>query len=371
VTGPAYGYTHRARVLRAGGAAETYVVEIPTLAPGCAAGPFASTVRDLEPGDRVLLMQVGLTGGDLVIMGRLPERDPDVTLPINISDVTGLQAALDNRATDAELDAAEARLDAVETVNATQDTQLATADTRLDAVEATNSDQDTELAGLTSTTTSLDTRLDTAETTVSGHTTELSSHTNELATLQDFMRGIPAFDADIYGDLISPIGRYEATNFMTLTADTVYIVKLRARTAMTVGRIRWALGNTATGAGTMSGAAYTASSSAGPYTLLKNTNTVNATAIGIYSQAWSDASSPTITRGTWVLLAVRCSTGYTQTPRLSTQQNAVPAPAILHPSAGVINIGFKGSLTSFPATISPNDGTWSSLNLNFWAALAT
>jgi hypothetical protein len=66
MTAPAYGYAHRGRVLRAGDAEGHYVVSIPALAPGCASGPFPSTVRDLQAGDSVLLMQIGLSKGDLV-----------------------------------------------------------------------------------------------------------------------------------------------------------------------------------------------------------------------------------------------------------------------------------------------------------------
>lgn len=160
MTDPTYGFAHRARVLREGVAAGTYVIEVPALAPDCASGPFPSTVRDLIPGDSVLVLQMGTTRGDLIIVGRLPERAPDVVLPIGISDVTGLAAALDDRATDAELTALAAAIDARDDG---QDATLTSHGTRLTAAEGVNTTQDGRLTAIEGVNTTQNTRLTTAE----------------------------------------------------------------------------------------------------------------------------------------------------------------------------------------------------------------
>jgi hypothetical protein len=177
MTEPTYGFAHRARVLRAGEVDGTYLVELPALAPGLASGPFPSTVRDLAPGDAVLVLQMGLTRGDLVIVGRLPERAPDVTLPIGISDVTGLAAALDAAATDTDLAALAATID---TRDDGQDATLTSHGTRLTTVEGrattlegrattiegVNTTQDGRLTAVEGVNTTQNTRLTTAETNI-------------------------------------------------------------------------------------------------------------------------------------------------------------------------------------------------------------
>jgi hypothetical protein len=102
MTAPTYGTLHRGRVIAAGETTNSYLVEVPAIAPDRAFGPVPSTVAALASGDRILLAQVGTTQGDLVIIGKVPPVAV-VTLPIGITDVTGLSAALDDRATDAEL----------------------------------------------------------------------------------------------------------------------------------------------------------------------------------------------------------------------------------------------------------------------------
>lgn len=97
------GYAHRGQVLRLGPVADTYYVEIPALAPDRAYGPVPSTVPGLAEGDRVLLQQIGMTRGDVVITGKMPPTPFDSILPIEISDVTGLSAALADKADDSEI----------------------------------------------------------------------------------------------------------------------------------------------------------------------------------------------------------------------------------------------------------------------------
>jgi hypothetical protein len=67
-----YGYSHRARVLKAGALPNTWMVSIPAVAPGSLSGPMPSLAPDITVGDLVLVNQVGTTRGDLVIVGKIP-----------------------------------------------------------------------------------------------------------------------------------------------------------------------------------------------------------------------------------------------------------------------------------------------------------
>lgn len=374
--GQVYGYAHRGTITGPSELDGYWMVRVTAINPVRPIGPYPSTVPDHTVGDRVLLTQIGTSRDDLVITGKLPPTPWESHLPIGIDDVTGLQGALNDRATDAELAAlassTDSRLDTLEASDTAQGGRLTaveslntTQDGRLTAVEGVNTTQNTRLTAVEGVNTTQDGRL----TAVEGVNT---AQDTELGLLQTYMNA--AYDWDIYGDLIAPITRREASNILTTTSSSVYIVKLRTHTAITAGRIRWLLGGAvATGPGTMTGGVYTASAAAGPYTLAKSTTAQAALANGLYNIAWSDASSLAIARGTWVLLALHVSSGYTANPKLATQHNAPSTLATslgLHPNPPVVNIGIKSGLSALPASISPHDGTWTALNLNFWAALA-
>lgn len=360
-----YGYAHRGSITGESELDGYWFVRCSAINPARPVGPYAATVPGLTVGDRVLLTQIGTTRDDLVITGKLPPDPLDSILPIDIGDVTGLQTALDDKAAAADLTALQGDLASFQAstslnfgaVTGKNDEQ----DGRLTAVETDNGDQWDQMAAFSGSLAALDGRLDTVEPTV-------SSHTTELAALQTWMN--QAYDWDNYGDLLSPLHRREATNFMTLAVGSAYFTKMRAHTDVSVGRIRYALNNTGAGPGSITGGLYTASTSGGPFNLIKSTVATAATAINLYSVAWSDASTVAIPRGTWVMAALFCATGYTQSPRLATQQNAAGATQLLHPNPAAVVVGSKSGLAGLPATISPNDGTWTPLNLNFWAALA-
>jgi len=360
MTAPAYGYAHRGRVLRAGSAEGHYVVHIPALAPGCASGPFQSTVRDLQPGDNVLLTQVGLTSGDLVITGRLPERPPDFTLPIAISDVSGLQAALDDRATDAELAAVNTALTAsILTEHNTNVTQ----DGRLTAVEGVNTTQNTRLDGIDTLNTTQNTRLTAVEgvnTTQDASITSLNTSVTDLLAWEVYQ----AHDRDVYGDALSSFPRMFATNSRTLVNQAAYIFRTRVRKPASLTQIRMAVVTTAGIGGSTTGAVYkslSATGANGPYSLMNSgTNALSATG----RQNFTVASSSFV-RGDWLLILLLLNNGYTTLPKMATAQNNVADASILNPTSAGVVFGTKVGVTSVPATISPNDGTWTA-ELNPW-----
>jgi hypothetical protein len=364
VTAPAYGYAHRGRVLRAGSAEGHYVVHIPALAPGCASGPFQSTIRDLEPGDNVLLTQVGLTVGDLVITGRLPERPPDFTLPINISDVAGLQTALDNRATDAELAAVDSTLTASilteHNTNVTQDGRLTSLETRATTIEGVNTTQDG--------------RLTTAEGTIASHTTTLTSntstlatHTSELTALETWSRFSQSHDFDVYGDILSTFPRILTSNIRQLVNQALFIWRSRVRVAATLTTIRVICTTVGAGVGgSCTGALFRSSSTSnGPYTLVgSGTNTLTATG----RQNFTFTGVPVVA-GDYLLVAFLSNNSYTTAPRIAALQNAAQVAAALQNSTNTV-WGTKLSVASMPSSITSDDGSWTADNAPWWLALA-
>lgn len=358
MTSPTYGYLHRGRVLRPGEAEGHYVVHIPALAPGCASGPFQSTVRDLQTGDNVLLAQVGLTGGDLVVVGRLPERGPDVTLPIAISDVTGLQTALDNRATDAELAAAVSTLNASITTehntNVTQDGRLTSVEGRMTTNEALDVTQNGRL-------TTAEGNITTNTGTIGGHTSTLATHTSQISALQTYAQVFQSHEFDIYGDLWSPFPRMWTSNFRTLANNTGYFWLTRARVAATSTRVR-VIVTTAGTVGNCTG------------TLLKSS-----TLAGTYAQAGSGTNNLQVTgpreftftgvniaQGDYVMMFF-VGGGYSVAPRIAALANAVQNNAALNP---IPIWGTKGGLAAAPTTIAPTDGTWTGDTAPWWVAAA-
>lgn len=163
-----YGYLHTARVVGPDAPSSGWFVESVALAQGRKWGPVPSCVAGLQAGDRVILAATGTSRDNLVIVGALDPRYPD------IGDIPGLQAALDLKANAADLTAFQAataanlltitnknteqdgRLTAVEGVNTTQNS-------RLTAVEGVNTTQDGRLTAVEGVNTTQNTRLTTAE----------------------------------------------------------------------------------------------------------------------------------------------------------------------------------------------------------------
>jgi hypothetical protein len=363
VTAPAYGYAHRGRVLRAGDAEGHYVVSIPALAPGCASGPFPSTVRDLQTGDAVLLTQIGLSMGDLVITGRLPERAPDITLPIDISDVSGLQTALDNRATDAELAAVNSTLTASilteHNTNATQDGRLTSLEGRATSIEGVNTTQNT--------------RLTTAESNITTNTANIATNTTNITTehntnvtqdgrltaLESWSREHQNQEFDSFGDIFTPFPRIWGSNVRTITNNLGYYWLTRSHIAATCTRVR-VIVKTAGTVGNCTGLLLKASTLTGTYSQIGSaTNNLQTTGVRDFT-----FTGVNIVAGDY-LMAFLVGGGYTVAPQITALQNAVQVAASLSPVWGT-----KSGLAAPPSTISPLDGTWTTDSAPWWIAIA-
>lgn len=363
MSAPAYGYAHRARVMRLGEAEETYLVEVPDLAPGILSGPFTSAVRDLQPGDQVLVLQIGITGGDMAIVGRLPERPAPFTLPIEISDVDGLAEALDGRATDAELTA----LTGVVAANGAAITTLQGADTtqngRLTALEATDLAYDGRLDSLEAADIALDGRLDTAEANIVTHTSAIAANGTSITTLSTWEH-YQQSDFDIYGDVLSSFPRALVGNQATTPTGRILWWRTRLRRDATLSKIRVGYQSPGVG-GTTTAAIFRSNTPTGAYT--RQASVASAPVAGIKEYSFTPAL---FTRGEYVLVALLL-TGQSTSLALAVQAGAVPAAAvtILNPASNNFVWG-QVTATTMPTTIDPGDGTWGNTTITWWSAVA-
>lgn len=374
MTGPGqvYGYTHRGTITGPSELAGYWMVRVTAINPARPVGPYPSTVPEHAVGDRVLLTQIGTSRDDLVITGTLPPTPWESHLPIGIDDVTGLQTALDDRATDTELAAlassTDGRLDTLESADATQDG-------RLDSIEGVNTAQDgrlTTVEGRATTIEGVNTTQDGRLTAVEGVNTAqdaalvtLNTSLTDLSTWEQYQ----AHERDVYGDIISSHLRGLATNSRSLVNQAAYIFRSRVTKPRAFTQVRLTIATTAGVGGTTTAAVYKSLSATGvngPYTLM-NSGTNTLTALGA---ANFTVASSSFARGDYILLLILLNNGYSTVPRMATMQSNVAHTSILNPTGVGVVFGTKVPVTSVPATISPNDGTWTAETNPWWIAAA-
>lgn len=367
-----YGAAHRGTVRRASELDGYWFVRCTAINPLGEIGPYASTVAELAVDDRVLLTQIGTTRDDLVITGKLPAVPWDANLPIGIDDVTGLQTALDDRATDAELDALASSTDGrLDTLEAT-DTAY---DGRLDALEAADvgldSRLDTAEAGLIT----LDGRTDVIEalnTTqdglIAGNTSAIAANATAVALLNLWALRYQDHERDIYGDLVDfGVPRWQFDNVRSASGGVGLVTRTRVRRDVTINLVR--VCTTAAGvggSGLTTAAIYTASQAVGvAYTLVASGTLALTGAVGRRNITVTPAAA--LTAGQYVLVLLT-SNGYSTAPQHAGSSIAANQ-ALLNPS-GTIVWASKAGVTSAPATINPQDGTWTEQAAPWWVALS-
>ncbi|HET9144148.1 hypothetical protein [Actinophytocola sp.] len=353
-----YGYLHIGRVINQDPTSGGYYLESVALARDRKFGPCPSCVPGLLAGDRVVLAATGTSRDNLVILGALDPRYPD------ISDIPGLTAALAAKADQTALDAAVANITTEHNTNVTQNT-------RLDGIDTLNTTQNTRLTAVEGVNTTQDTRLTTAEgnissntTTISSHTSTLATHTSQISTIQQYTQVFrDAHEFDIYGDIISPFPRTLTTNTRTLGAQVAYIWRTRMRLGVGFGRIRVIVQTAGTGAGSCTASLLTSSTAAGPYTVAgSGTNTLTAT--GVQDFTFTTAS---VSAGTYVILLLWVNNSYTTTPKIVTMQSNVQVTGGLNPT---IVFGTKTGQASAPTSVTITDGTWTAEPNPWWIAAA-
>lgn len=367
MTAPAqmYGYAHRGSVVGPSELDGYWMVRCSAINPARPIGPYASTVPDLAVDDRVLLTQIGTTRDDLVITGKLPPEPWEAHLPIGIDDVTGLQTALDNRATDAELAAAvstlttangvqDGRLTAVEGVNTTQNG-------RLDAVEAMDTTQNGRL-------TSAEGRLTTAETNIGTNTSGIAANTSAISALNAYSSGAEQREFDMFADVLSSFPRHFIANTRLLSNTGGYFVRTRIRKAASVAFMRVFVTVAGVG-GTTTAVLYRSTTATGPYTQIA-TGTHALTAAG---EAAITLGATALAAGDYLIMAVR-PLGYSTAPSLGMLANNIRNSATvnaMNPGSGGRYAWVTKSIAgAMPSPIDIQDGTWTLDISPWWVALA-
>lgn len=351
MSAPAYGTMFRGRIVRPDVVADNYLVTISGAAPGRVIGPIQSAVRDLAEGDAVLITSIAATQNDYVIVGRLPAFEPPA---LEIGDITGLQAALDDRATDAELAAAQAanNLNFL-VVNDANDAQ----DLRLDGL-------DDSVAALTAADTSLDGRLDVVEPAVAANTASIAANGTAITALNSWAWHNQYHDLDIYGDVLSSFPRCLIGNQATTPTGRILWWRTRLRRDVTLSQIRVGFQSAGVG-GTSTAAIFRCATPLGIYDRVSAVT--SAPAAG--AKAYNFTATP-FTRGEYILVALLL-TGQTTSVGLAVQAGAVPVGAIgiLNPSSTNLVWGQQNA-TTMPTTLNPTDGTWGNTTIPWWLAVA-
>jgi hypothetical protein len=170
-----YGFLHMGRVVGQDDVSGGWYLESVALARDRRWGPVPSCVAGLQAGDKVVLAATGVSRDNLIIVGTIDPRYPD------ISDIPGLQAALDAAATDADLAALAATIDARDDG---QDATLTSLGTRLTTAEGTLLSHGTRLTTAEGNITSHDTRLTSVEGVNTTQNTRLTTAEGNITALQ-------------------------------------------------------------------------------------------------------------------------------------------------------------------------------------------
>jgi hypothetical protein len=347
-----YGYNHRGRILAVGDLDGTYTVSVPTLAPTFAWGPIPAVVPDLVPGDQVLLCQVGTTRGDLVIVGKLPGEQPD------ISEISGLSAALAAKASAADLTTLTTRVGTDETAIGANATAIGTLGTRMTTAEGRLTTDETAIGANTASITAnagAITALTTRVTTAEG---DIATDETNIATLTGWANYDWGNDFEVYSDYLSTLPRALASaSVYTLSAGHGFYAKMRAHRAVTINVIKFCL---ATGgvAGTVKVAAYS-----GPSTTALTFRGTASVSLAAGRQDWTlGASAFSLAAGDYLVIGF-LATGQT-TATVLTCSPVVTSATLLNQDLNTLtSVSTTAStLTALPTT-PLNMGTLTGYNL--------
>lgn len=223
-----YGYNHRARIIGPGDVDGTYYVDLPMIAPNGRSGPFPAVIPGLVAGDRVLMSQIGMTRGDLVIVGKLPGDFPTIT------EVPGLSAALAAKANESDLTTLTTRVGTDETTIAANGTAITANSSAITTLQGRATTDETAITANGAAVTALQSRATTDE-------ASITANAATLVTLAGGQRDSYGNDYDINHDLLSSLPRALASSSITLPNGIGLYAKFSARQALTLNLIKFSL----------------------------------------------------------------------------------------------------------------------------------
>jgi hypothetical protein len=354
---PAYGYAYIGRVLNYDAARRGYYVESVALAPNSRWGPVPSCVPGLVKGDRVVMVSTGTSRDNLVIVAQIGANFP------NIGSIPGLQAALDAKLDDSQLDAASGV--------AALDSGRKIAYARLPTGTVAN----TVAAGD-------DARMTDARTPTVHHTTHSTGGTDPIApadigaataagltTANSNISGLTGreeFDGQkffrLYGDAVTTMPRYMAgAASASLSSGNAYAFTLCSSKSITMLNAHMSV---LTGAGaTLVASVYQGTTPGSSMALVATGPTMTVVSGNDPLQCGPGPGAFTVAAGFVVVMLQIVSSSI-------TLGGSAALDASMLNGAGNMRVAASKALTgSPPSTINTADGTWSYFTSMPWVAL--
>jgi hypothetical protein len=375
---PEYGYMHLGRVISV--ESQGYSCEIITRAPGLRWGPVESMVAGLAVGERVVLAQLGESKDSLVIVGRLPGRTG------LIGDIDGLQAALDAKLDDSQLDQASgvAALDSSRhivigrlplgttssTVTVGNDARLSDARTPL-AHHTTHSTGGTDAIAPADIGAATAAGLTTANANIATNTANIATNTSAIATANTTISGLTSreeFDGQkffrLYGDAVTTMPRYQAaSNTPLMSTGNAYAFTLCSARSITMLTARFLItsGGPTT---TATASVYQGTTAGSPLSLVSSGPTAITPANGNYAFQCAPTASAFAVPAGFVVVIIQIVSG-----SIFTAGSATMDASMFNGTGGMKISAVKALTGTPPSTINTADGTWSTFGSMPWVAL--
>jgi len=354
---PSYGYAYIGRVLNYDTGRQGYYVESVALAPNSRWGPVPSCVPGLVKGDRVVMVSTGTSRDNLLIIAKVGAAFPD------IGSIPGLQAALDAKLDDSQLDQANgvAALDGSRKVAYTRlpigtvaSTVAAGDDARMTNARTPTAHASTHATGGTDPIT--------AASIGAGDAAVVATNNANIAAIA----GREEFDGQkyfrLYGDAVTTMPRYMAgAASASLTSGNAYAFTLSSSKPITMLNAHLSV---LTGGGATVVASIYQGTTPGSSMSLVSTGPTVTSINGNYPFQCAPTSSPFVVNAGYVVALLQIVSG-----SITVGGSAALDATMLNGAANMRVAGYKALTGSPPSTINTADGTWSYFTSMPWVAL--
>lgn len=377
---PAYGYAYTGRVLNYDTERHGYYLESVALAPNSRWGPVPSCVPGLLVGDRVVMVSTGTSRDDLIIVAKVGADFPD------IGSIPGLQAALDAKLDDSQLDQASgvAALDSGRKIAIARLPTGATGTTVPLGNDARFSDARTPTAHHTTHSTggsdpiapadigaATAAGLTTANTNIATNTTNIATNTSAIASNTADIASIAGreeFDGQkffrLYGDAVTTMPRFSTgTNTPLMSTGNAYAFTLSSSKPITMlnAHIWITSGGPTT---TATGSIYQGTTAGSPLSLVSTGPVALTPANGNFPFPCKSGVTPFAVNAGFIVFMIQIVSGSifcSGTPALDS--------SMLAGAGGMRTSAVKALTGTPPSTINTADGTWSYFGSMPWVSL--
>jgi hypothetical protein len=355
---PSYGYAYTGRVLNYDSARQGYYLESVALAPDSRWGPVPSCVPGLIKGDRVVMVSTGTSRDDLIIVAKVGADFPD------IGSIPGLQAALDAKLDDFQLDQASgvAALDAGRKVayarlpiGTVVSTVAAGDDARMTNARTPTAHASTHATGGTDPITPASIGAGDAATTATNNANIAAIAGREEFDGQKYFR--------LFGDAVTSMPRFQGTTASALmSTGNAYAFTLASSKPITMLNAHLSV---LSGGGTTTAVAsvYQGATAGSPLSLV-STGPTQTPLNGNWPFQCAPTASPFVVNAGYVLVVIQIVSGSI----IVGGSASLDSTMLL--GAGSMRVAAVKALTGTPpSTINTADGTWSYFSSMPWVAL--